>query len=277
MMKKTLCMLAISLILVVSGACYRKEVHLTDSVKLNLSFDELIRKGNAVFAGEFIEAKQVSDYAFENKFAVKNEIAGTVKDNEVYVYTYFGDLENDMDHFRKGKEYLLAVHYYEQLFREHTLYVLNYEVARSEETGLFAGNDQATAGYHNDEELFQHIKEVFDSVDRTEVVMPPYTVELKIEKLESEGDADFHANTYFVTVEKVYAGEEKTLSELMKVQGYLFAVIEKGLVEPGNHYVLTFRQPDEGSLVFVQDELGKVFLKDSPEANEYLKEKGILQ
>ena len=272
---KKVCLWLICLILAVTASCAGKKFKASSAQKLDLPADELIRKSNAVFVGEFVEATEVSEYAFENRFRVKEDIGGTLKDAEVYVYACFGDLENDMDHYKKGKEYLLVTHYYEQIFRKHTLFVLNAEMVRDEETGRFTGKDMGLFALPTDQALFSHIKEVFWSVDRTEQVMPPYTVELHIKGLESEGDRDYNANTYFVTVNRVYTGDEAAVAELMKVKGYLYAVIEKGLAEPGKDYVLTMRQTDEGSLVFVQEELGKVFLKDSAEAQQYLKEKGL--
>ena len=260
------------------AACIEKKYQYSvEAVKIELPFDEIIRRGNAAFVGEFQEAKQVSEVAFENRFIVKTDIAGNLKVSEVYVYSYFGILERDMDHFEKGKQYLLLAHYYEQIFREHTLFVLNYEMAPSEETGLFISNEQGIPAYTSNQQLFDHIRQVFWSVDRTEKELPEFIVLLRIDARLNEGDSDYNANTYAVQLEKIYTEDESLFPMEMAEAEQLYAVIEKGKAEPGKEYILSVEQVDGQGLLFIQTEPGRVYEKDSEEAKAFLKMKGWTQ
>ena len=68
--------------------------------------------------------------------------------------------------------------------------------------------------------------------------------------------------TYTAVVKAVYDGDEDKLNSLLKEVGYLYVVIEKDRVDLGKEYVLTVFQADENSLVFIQNEKGKVFEAD---------------
>ena len=61
---------------------------------------------------------------------------------------------------------------------------------------------------------------------------------------------------------QVNDGDEDKLNSLLKEVGYLYVVIEKDRVDLGKEYVLTVFQADENSLVFIQNEKGKVFEAD---------------
>lgn len=242
--------------------------------KIELPFDEIIRRGNAAFVGEFLSAERVSEFALEHRFRVVSDIGGNLQDQEAYVYAYAGELENDDAHFKPGQQYLLLAHFYESIFRTHTVFALNLEMSPSPETGLFTGTAEGLPAYQTNEELFAYIRKVFPEADRTEPDMPEYTVQLKVRSLLNEGDLDYHANNYAVELEDVFRGSEEAFRAAVAGREFFFAVIEKGQADPGKSYVLTVRQSSEGSALFVQTEPGNVFEAGSAEAKAYLENKG---
>ena len=167
-----------------------------------------------------------------------------------------------MEHFKKGSEYLLIANVYNNPLRDYPIYVINTEMSAAEETGVFTCDKKGMPEYEDNEELFRYIYNVFWSVDRTEKERSLYTLLLQIEDLFVKGDQDYNANTYTAVVKAVYDGDEEKLNSLLKEVGYLYVVIEKDRVDLGKEYVLTVFQADENSLVFIQNEKGKVFEAD---------------
>ena len=263
-MKKAILILACSILLSFESCGGSKPVNIVsfDEQKLEMTFDELIKAGNTVFVGEFVEAVQVTDTAFENVFSVKKDIAGNLKESTARIHAYFGQFQGDMEHFKKGSEYLLIANVYNNPLRDYPIYVINTEMSAAEETGVFTCDKKGMPEYEDNEELFRYIYNVFWSVDRTEKERSLYTLLLQIEDLFVKGDQDYNANTYTAVVKAVYDGDEDKLNSLLKEVGYLYVVIEKDRVDLGKEYVLTVFQADENSLVFIQNEKGKVFESD---------------
>ncbi|MBQ6090597.1 MAG: hypothetical protein IJL07_04975 [Lachnospiraceae bacterium] len=246
-----------------------------------VSFEDLIKNSNVAIIGEYIDTTDYEEYS-EARFKVKECLYGDVRDEEIYLFlthavSYVREIDYKYDHndrqYKEGKEYILVMEKGESIMYDHDRYAIQSDLFLSEEDNEFTlYSKPITIPEHMD--IKEYICSVYSSVSHEEADM---TVQkdyddlikglveeskiiavVKVNRLETEGRLH-NGNTYRCEIEElINQAEVNTYND-----GTILVVIEKGLVETGNKYIIGFNPVEEKSLIYMQSIRNGVWPEDS--------------
>lgn len=240
----------------------------------NVSLEEAVKLSDCAVLGEYVDTVNYGSY-IEHEFKVESCLYGDVTDERIYLCTGVGsvsvvgtDISFSLEdlQYEKGKSYLIIANRYRSIMLEHDRYVPCAHTLICPEDNLIKVNTVDAALPEGESDILSYIKSLpnsysaelntplpnasdYDSTEQAMAAVSDFVARVKVKELFYESDTH-NGDTYVCDVIELYSGGSLNYSE----DGDIYIVVLKGMVSPGEEYIIGFSPADDNnSVIYVQD------------------------